>query len=276
MRLGRRIPILVFACSLAPTTLVSCANPDRSNQAATVAITTTSTVPLDLSGVKLRGVQGSTTTTLPATPGLASIAGRITGPGGDPVQGATVLAWWYATNPPTEFQALTTFDGTYTLTGLHGGRWRVKAFLVPDQSTPKAQAFFMKTDERKTLDLGLNLLSEISVNGATAPDPPVVGTPTELTVQAFRRSVDARGQVSQEPARATALSLVPVGDWHVTGSKTKLTGFDGAATWTMICETEGLQSLAIDAGGQRTLLPLTACTQAEPSSTTTSTKLPGA
>lgn len=268
--------MIAFACSVAVlvSALASCTNTDQTTRPATLTVTTTSTVPIDLSGVKLRGVRGSTTTTLPTDPGVASITGRVTEPNGDPATGVTVIARWYVTDTPTEFQTLTAFDGTYSLTGLRGGRWRVRAFRIPDQATPKAQTFFMKTDENKTLDLVVEPLTGIAITDATAPDPPIVGAPTELTVRAFRRSVDVRGRVTEEPVRAFTLTLVTIGEWSVSDSKTRLTGFDGTTRWTLTCETEGSQQLAIDAGGDRTNLTLPACVRAEPSSTTTTVTKP--
>src|SRR6476659_8373528 len=87
------------------------------------------TAPVDLTGVSIPGVDGTTTTEPVRATGTARLSGVVNGPGG-PVPGATVLLE-HLVSPTTSTTLSAGPDGTYNAPNIAGGRYRVRAYLAP-------------------------------------------------------------------------------------------------------------------------------------------------
>lgn len=223
--------------------------------------TTSSTEPIDLTRVDLRAVRGSTTSTIPTEPGKASISGLVRDADGRAVVGATVVATWYAVDPPVEQSATAGPDGSYSFAAIHGGRWRVRAYRIPDRATPKSTSFFLRADEQQDLDLTVDVLTDFEVKAVISPDPPPVGNDAQLAIHVGRRSLDSRGRVRSDPASGVAVTILNPSDWSISASNaTRTTGLDGIARWTVSCPSEGTQSLEVRVEGKTVTPTLPACT----------------
>lgn len=227
----------------------------------------TTAVP-DLSGVALREVPGRTTTTIPLSPGGATIKGTVVGPDG-PVPGAAVHAERLVGEGVAAIDIGTGPDGTFSLSNIKGGRWRIRAFRTPDLALVKPEVFYLEGAETKSLALKLERYDGLGVSSALAPNPPVVDEPANLVVQVTLRSVDGQGVVRAEPVPGIRVELFGTGDWQVDGDNTQLTDGAGQALWLVRCRSSGLQPLSVLVGdSDRFPLNLPAC--AAPAPTTTS------
>jgi len=240
--------------------------------------TTTTTGP-DLSQVVLAGVKGTTSTTVPGTPGKASITGRVIDTAGASVPGATVRAEWFVTDKPVSTDVQTGDDGVYTLPAVHGGVWRVRAFRAPDHATDENPTFFLGATEQKKLDIKVATITGFGVTSNIAPNPPVVNGEAELAVLYAQQTVDAEGRVVRTPVAGVELQLTGSGHWSLpAGSSTKFTDAKGTAKWRLVCRSEGQQSLAVQAPDRSYDLTIPACVAEEttttgaPSSSTSSTR----
>lgn len=171
------------------------------------------TTLIDRSGIALLGVTGKTTTTI-ATTGTASILGAVQGPNGL-VVGATVRIERLVAGQVIRNDVLTGPDGRYSLTGVPGGRYRVRAFLAPSlaQVTPEVQ--FLTDGAEHTIDLTVKQMSGLVVRADAAPEPPLLHRPVNLVAAVSNRTVGADGIVRSTPVAGITVDLLGLGRWVV-------------------------------------------------------------
>lgn len=229
----------------------------------TVPETTTTTV-VDFGTVSLPAVAGRTTTTLAMTPGQATLSGAVAGPEG-PVEGALVRVERLVGDARTSTDVLTLPDGTWSLPGVLGGRYRVRAWRQPDLALTVPEIFFLNATEVRTVTLALTRYAGFNVATAVAPDPPLVFEAANLAVQVTNRGVDENGIVRSSPVRTTA-ELYGAGDWRVQSTNPTQTDATGTARWRLVCRRVGPQPLAVLLGdGQTFNITVSPCGAAPPS-----------
>jgi hypothetical protein len=232
------------------------------------------TVAPDYSKVALAAVPGRTTTTVPVTGGDATIEGSVVGPDG-PVAGAVVHVERLVADYTAVVDLVSNPDGTFALPDVHGGRYRVRAYLPPDLAQVKPEVFFLSGDEEKALTLKMERYEGVSVAAAVAPNPPVPTEPANLLVQATLRSVDAYGVVRAVPVPGVRLELFPTGRWTIDSDQVQYADDSGRAVWRVRCGRQGEQRMSVLVGdGEEFELSLPACSEPPPPSTTTTTSRP--
>lgn len=153
---------------------------------------------IDYSGVALKDVPGSTTTTIREV-GTASIVGSVTGPSGL-VPGATVhIERLTGTKDVRGADVATGPDGRFELRNIPGGRYRVRAFLAPALALVTPDIRFLKDGEETIYDLKVEDQRKIVVRAAVAPAVPYLGDDVNLAVVVATRSVDPDGIVRSTP-----------------------------------------------------------------------------
>lgn len=235
--------------------------------------TTSSTEPIDLTRVALRAVRGSTTSIVPSSPGEASISGQVRDSSGRALVGATVVATWYATGKPVQHTVTSALDGSYSFAAVHGGRWRVRSYRIPDWATPKSVAFFLAADEEQDLDLVLDLLTDLEAKATIDPDPPTVGNEANLTISVGRRSLDLDGKIRSDPVPGVSVTILSPSSWSIdTSDATRTTAFDGTVRWSVRCQSEGVPRLELRINGKTVTPTLPAC--ASPITPATTSTIP--
>lgn len=223
------------------------------------------TIAPDFSGVALPAARGATTTTTIAIgPGEAAFKGTVTGPDG-PVPGAPVRVERILGTAVASMDATTRDDGTWEVTGIKGGAYRVRAWRPPDLALVEPAFIFVAAEQTFPLDLKLERYAGPFATAAIAPRPPVVGHPANLVVQLAQRSVDDRGFVVSVPMVGAPAQLAsPSGGWLVASPNPTLTDANGRARWDVRCRAAGTQALSVSAGGATAPLPLAlpACAEA--------------
>jgi len=198
----------------------------------------------DFSGVQLAGVPGRTTTTIVLGPGAASVKGAVMAPDGLLVPGATVHIERLVGDAVASAEVVSGPDGRWAAPGVLGGRYRVRAWRVPDLALTKPVVFFLGATEDKTLDLPLALYTGVAVSASVAPDPPFVDEPTNIVVRVAQQSVDATGVVRGAPITNLLVELVGSGDWRVESENPAYTDGAGDVRWQVRCRSSGEQPLA--------------------------------
>jgi hypothetical protein len=201
-------------------------------------------VPVDLTGVQLAGVAGTTTLVPVAVTGTSHLGGSVNGPQG-PVPGATVRVDHLVTGNPPPIDVLTGADGRWDLPNIAGGRYRVRAFLAPSLAQTQPQIFFLTEGEEHPLDLTVESFVGLSLAAAVAPDPPQLNKPLTLVVRAARKTVDANGVVQSQPVVNAEVVLTNVQGWAVRGSSTGFTDGNGDATFTLECRQAGASQVQV-------------------------------
>ncbi|HWG74088.1 MAG TPA: carboxypeptidase-like regulatory domain-containing protein [Acidimicrobiales bacterium] len=217
------------------------------------AATPTTAPPLtlpDTSGVALPAVAGVTTTTAPvATGGAASIRGTVLGPSGV-VPGATVEADRIVGDNSAQVKATTGPDGGFTIAGLLGGRYRVRAWMAPTLAVTSPQIFFLGATQVDQISLTLSPFSGTAVVGVINPSPPTLNQPTDLAVQVTAASVGTDGVVRSPTVAGATVELTNGPGWMVLTTNPIQTSADGEATFEVECVSVGAQPLDAAVNGQ--------------------------
>jgi hypothetical protein len=229
---------------------------------------TTSTSEVDLTGVPLPAVAGTTTTSVALGPGPATIVGHVTGPDG-PVAGAVVELERLVGAGSASTRVPTAPDGTWNLEKALGGRYRIRAWKAPALASTIEVVFVDATGPR-AVDLTLSPVGGVRVDTAVAPDPPVVDEQVNVRVRVAERTVGSDGKIVDTPMSGVTVELEGSGDWEVDSANPSTTGGDGSTTFRLTCGDEGPQPLfATVDRGQSYALTIPPCV--DTTSTTTST-----
>jgi hypothetical protein len=214
------------------------------------------TLPADYSTVPLAVVPGTTTTAPVAVgPGPVTLTGRVDGPDG-PVGGATVRAERLVGDQAAGVDVLTGEDGTWAVTGVLGGRYRVRAWRQPDLATVEPQLLFAGGGGAGDVVVTVERFPPLVVDTAVAPDPPVVGQRTSLRVRLATQEVDGDGVVNATPRAAVPAMLQPGTAWALEPPGVGLTDETGSITFVVACRLPGPQRLNLVLGGGE-VVPLT-------------------
>jgi hypothetical protein len=202
-------------------------------------------------------------TTIPGVvigPGHSTLSGTVDGSAG-PVGGATVEVERFVGDASSTARVNAGRDGRWSLPNILGGRYRVRAWRVPDQTMAAPTIFFLGGAENRTLNLSVQTFSGPVVTSSIAPDPPVVNRPANLVVDVSNRAVDAQGVGRADPAAGVSVQLGGTGGWQVTSPNPTSTDRGGQVTWQLTCQTGGTQPLSVSLNGAAPLpIDVPACT----------------
>ena len=206
---------------------------------------TSSAVP-DFSGTSIVPVKGVTTTsTIPIRSGSASIRGRVMS-GGAPVGGATIRIERFVDDKSTSIDVSANGEGAYAAENIAGGRYRVRAFRPPDATMTEASVFFLGASEAKSLDLNLGRFGgSTDVRASIAPDPPILGEVSRLTVAVSTRGVDSAGTARSIGVANQVVTLITAGGRALGSPSAAVTDGSGRATWTLQCVALDSQGLSV-------------------------------
>ncbi|MGH9121239.1 MAG: hypothetical protein ACRDYC_04720 [Acidimicrobiales bacterium] len=246
------------------------------------------TVPSDfvnmpLPGVAAKAAAGATTSTaaggtVAMGPGNASLNGTVVGPSG-PVPGATVEIVREVGSAIGTADVTTAADGTWQLTKILGGDFRVRAWLAPTLAVTTPQVVFLADAGSQSVNLTMTSFSGSQVAATISPSPPLVGQVDELTLAVTNTSVGSNGVVADAPlvgARVTVSGY----EWQVQGAATETTGPTGTAGFVVTCDLAGPEDLTATLAGQAPVpLALPACSpfgsvSSVPSTATTANTTP--
>lgn len=230
---------------------------------------TTTTAAPSLAGIPLPSVRGTTTTTIALGPGPMTIVGKVEGPEGV-VAGAFVELERLVGDKSASTRVPTAADGTWNLANVLGGRYRVRAWRVPDLAS-RTQVVFIASTRERAVELRVEPVGGVRVDAAVAPDPPIVDEQVNLNVRVAERTVDADGIVRDAPLAGVSVAIGGSGRWESDSPNPSTTGGDGTATFLLTCEDEGDQPLfATLSGGDSHALTISACVDPTSTSTTSS------
>lgn len=209
---------------------------------------------VDGSAVPPATVPGATTTTTTVRlgPGQATITGTVED-AGRPVPGATVLVQRLVGGGKATTEASTSAAGTWTVPGVLGGVYRIRAWSAPTLAQTRPLEVWVADGQTRTLTLRVARIGRSTTVAATwSPDPPVVGRPDVVTVTVSRQRVTVGGAVVDPRLPGIAVRLSSAG-WVFAGSGTGVTGPAGRVELTATCRRAGTQPVAAVVG----LRPLT-------------------
>ena len=214
-----------------------------------------STAPVDLTGVSIPGVDGTTTTAPVRSAGTAHLAGVVKGPQGTVPSAVVRLEHLVGDTVTTDVVAGP--DGRYDAPNIAGGRYRVRAFLPPRYAQTDPLVFFLGDGELRGLDLIVKSFSGLAVASATAPNPPVVGAPATFVIRVANRAVDNEGIVRVQRVPNATVQLTGADGWSVA-DPTAVTNSNGDAAFTLVCTTPGANDIEAQVQASGATQPQTA------------------
>ena len=176
---------------------------------------------------------GETTTSIAIGPGRATLNGTVVGPNG-PVGGADVHVERLVGSLVAQEDVPTQADGTWSLPGVLGGRYRVRAWRAPDLALTTPQIFFLNGTDTRSLTLQLQQFNTGTLTAAIAPDPPIVGPAGDAGRAADQPDGRRHGR-GPGPSRwpTPSSSCRAPAAWSISQPNPAITGPDGSATWTV-------------------------------------------
>jgi Carboxypeptidase regulatory-like domain len=253
----------------------------------TPGVTTVPTLAANLAAVPETPVAGAPTSAAPMIgPGQASLNGTVIGPNG-PVGGATVEADRLVGDQVATVKTTTAADGSWNLSSVLGGRYRVRAWQQPSLALTTPQIFFLAGTESHTLTLQLTAFTGPVVASAFAPADPVVGQSDNLVIQVTNPTVGSDGVVRDLPDAGVSVTLSDGPRWVVSNGNPLPTDSSGQVLFQVSCQAAGSLPLSAEVGTSTsvglelpdcapppttTLAPTT--TTPSPSTSTTSTTCP--
>lgn len=258
---------------LAALALVACSSPsvDTIPPPPSLPPSTTSTTSPDFSRVAIEPVPGRTTTTLALGGGIATLQGTVIGPEG-PVAGAIVRIERLVDDSVAVADVHTQPDGTWTVAGILGGRFRVRAWRAPDLAQVEPEIFFLDGAETKALNLPVNRYGGLAAVADIAPEPPVVDDQANLVIQVTNRGVDDQGVVRGLPAGGVQVELFGSAEWRVAGENPTQADGNGVASFRVRCASAGRHPLSVVLNNQEAVpIDVPQCVERPVEETTTTT-----
>lgn len=222
--------------------------------------TTTTTLPVVT-------VPGSprTTTTIPAgiSGGTAQISGTVVGPSG-PVEGATVKVDRAVGGTVSSMTLTTSAAGTFSLPGVQGGRYQVRAWKPPDLAQLAAESFFLTASETKAVPLRVERFGPLNVRVDADADPLPGGAPVNVTVLVYAASISPAGDVVASPIPGVQVIVTGGERLTIVGSERAVAGASGEATFRVQCRSAGATTGEVFVAGGRFPLGLPPCAGGPP------------
>jgi hypothetical protein len=233
----------------------------------------TTTVAPDLSGATLAPVPGQSTTTLAITGGQAALSGSVDTPTGA-VSGADVHIERITSTGTATADAITGIDGSWSMTGLLGGRYRVRAWRAPDLDLTTPTIFFLGGSEARVLPLHLASFAGTQLSAAVNPAP-VAEVPFNIAVVVSAGAVDTNGLARANPVQFAKVQLNATSDMTLLSANPGYTDATGRVEWAAVCHTPGPLGVSVVVSDTNTLaLNLPPCNPGAAPTTTAGTGPP--
>jgi Carboxypeptidase regulatory-like domain len=211
-------------------------------------VTTVPTLPANLAAAPETPVAGALTSAPPMIgPGQASLNGTVIGPNG-PVGGATVEADRLVGDQVASVKTTTAADGSWNLSSVLGGRYRVRAWQQPSLALTTPQIFFLAGTQSHTLTLQLTAFTGPVVASAFAPADPVEGQSDNLVIQVTNPTVGSDGVVRDLPDAGVSVTLTDGPRWVVSNGNPLPTDSSGQVLFQVSCQAAGSLPLSAEVG----------------------------
>ncbi len=211
------------------------------------------------------------TTLLAFGPGEASIVGTVSGPAG-PVDGAIVRVERLVGKEVASQDVTSAGGGTWGVTSVLGGTYRIRAFRPPDFGSSPTAAVFLAANERKIVDLKMPAATGDRITATVSPNPPRVDQTATITVQVGAGRVDDQGRPAITPRPGVPLSLAPAAGIVLEGTPQALTDANGSAAWRFRCLAEGANTFQLTVGTGLTQVTIPSCGPGAPPPAPTTTR----
>ncbi|MEM7339519.1 MAG: carboxypeptidase-like regulatory domain-containing protein [Actinomycetota bacterium] len=194
--------------------------------------------------------------------GTSSLAGTVVGPDG-PVAGATVRVERHSNRGIADLDVDTNPDGTWSLGGIVGGRYRVRAWVDGELTMAESMVLFVNDDTDRQLTLPVGPIDPTPDLSFTHRGDVQLGGRAVVAVTVSRRFVGADGVVQVVGVRNSEVALVVAGPGLVA-EPTVTTDAEGVARFTFSCEGVGANSGVVRIDDLQATFSLPGCLKPPP------------
>ena len=257
----RRVPVAAVAVTaVLAMTAVACSGGGTKKRAA--PRTTAAPTSVVATSTSLEIVPGNprTVTTLSTAlgPGTARLGGVVTGPEG-PVAGAVVRVERLVGDAVAAGTVASGPNGQWSIGGVSGGRYRVRAWRPPDLDQLQAVLLFLRAGEARDVPLMVARFGNGGAVATVSPPAPVAGQPASLVVTVSNGTVDGEGILHAGALATTPVQVVLSGALVVDPPDAALTDGAGNATFQVHCVAAGAAGGQVVVAGVPRPLELPAC-----------------
>ena len=151
-------------------------------------------------------------------------------------------------------------DGTWEAKDIRGGRYRLRAFRMPNFATTEPQPFFLPADKGEgNVDLTMERYEGQLLQGALDVAEPHIGEKVTLRTLLSQEAVEDDGVVRGKGIPAADVQVTLLGGVRVIGPDNVATDEAGFALFTVMCTAGGVNALNITSSGQTTTVELPNC-----------------
>lgn len=224
--------------------------PDDADQIPTVTVPE-GFVLVDARGVELTPFESRPKGSAPPLPvrgGGASLSGQVVGPDG-PVAGASVLIERVVGDRTGSLTLAAGDDGRYGVAGIHGGKYRVRAWLAPTlASRASSLVFLADLDGRATVEVPVHLFTGRTLQIGLDITALNVGDSAHVRALLTDQVVDDNGIVVGQGVASAQMRLSGSGSMRYDDD-TATTDSQGIARWAVTCTREGTTSFIASGDG---------------------------
>ena len=188
--------------------------------------------------------------------GSAVVQGRVFGPAG-PLPGATVIVERHVLGGADQAVLPTGEDGSFSVSGVLGGRFRVRAHVPGSLGMDTTSVFFLPAGDSVDLELVLRSPSPDLVIDLVAGGETPVGSVSTVAVSLGRESVDELGHFIVGPVAGRQVDVGVSGVANLISADLVTTDSRGIALYSFECPAPGASSLVakVAAGGDEPAPP---------------------
>ncbi len=175
--------------------------------------------------------------------GEAAFNGTVVGPTG-PVGGAVVRLERHTTEGIASVQTTTDALGTWSATGLVGGRWRVRTYVPNLYTSGPSQIFFLANGDEVEVNTTLTAPSEVPVVELVGHASTYINQSYTYAVTVGVPRVDEEGRVVVVPAAGARVSVLSTNS-SLTSANVVSADSGGAARFNLTCQSFGTPSMSV-------------------------------
>lgn len=170
--------------------------------------------------------------------GRARIDGVVFGPDGV-VPGAVVRIQRHTFEGIVEEEVVTDAAGSWSIRGLRGGRYSIRAFVPNSLTSGTPSLFFLEDADKGALDLELEPAPTGRDADVVGPTHIVPGEPAVVAITLGRWIVDAEGRLVRLPASSVELNGTGFAPVSILSERRVTTDSGGAVSYVVDCAEEG-------------------------------------
>ena len=200
--------------------------------------------------------------TIAVTGGDASLSGAVRLPDGTPVAGATVRIERFTSAGSGTAETISGADGTWTASGLQGGRLRVRAYAPNQLASVDPAVLVVTRSGSATLDLGVVAARPGLRFDMFGPPGIAIGTAGTVAVVVSSEVVDERGRLIQRPEVGRELTA-SISGGRLLSADVVVSDAGGAVRYLIACDAENPLTANVNVGETDAIVALPLCMSAE-------------